>query len=61
MTAKEKERVDQLITFMDCPCRIFEPMEDDDPIQEAYREAKERGRSEGSSGGGGNASGRYNV
>ncbi len=47
MTAKEKELVDQLITFMDCPCRIFEPMEDDDPIQEAYREAKERGRSEG--------------
>ena len=47
MTAKEKELADQLIAFMDCPCRVFEPMEDDDPIQEAYREAQKRGRSEG--------------
>lgn len=26
-----------LIRYLNCPCQSFEPMEDDDPIQNAYR------------------------
>ena len=38
---------DALMRFLDCPCRLFEPMKDDDPLMEAYNEALERGKSEG--------------
>lgn len=47
MTAKEKELVQRLIAFLDCPCQVFESMEDDDPIQEAYEDARRRGREQG--------------
>ncbi|MCI9455440.1 MAG: DUF4253 domain-containing protein [Oscillospiraceae bacterium] len=47
MTDEEKKITEELIAFMDCPCRVFEPMEDDDPILEAYAEAKERGKAQG--------------
>lgn len=36
-----------LMRFLDCPCRFFEPMADDDPLMAAYNEALERGKSEG--------------
>ena len=32
-----------LIRYLNCPCQSFEPMEDDDPIQNAYRQARDRG------------------
>ena len=36
-----------LIRYLNCPCQSFEPMEDDDPIQNAYRQARDRGAREG--------------
>lgn len=39
--------IQSLMTYLDCPCRYFAPMKDDDPLMEAYSEARERGRREG--------------
>ena len=36
-----------LIRYLNRPCQSFEPMEDDDPIQNAYRQARDRGAREG--------------
>lgn len=36
-----------IMRYMDCPCRYFPPMEDDDPIVLAYWEAVKRGQKEG--------------
>lgn len=47
MTQQEKELVEKLIAFMDCPCCVFDSMNDDDPILAAYADAKERGKAEG--------------
>lgn len=35
------------IKYLNCPCRCFSPMKDDDPIISAYAEARERGKREG--------------
>lgn len=43
----EKELIQQLITFMDCPCQTFPSMEDDDEIHKAYQKALEQGKKEG--------------
>ena len=37
----------QLIAYLDCPCQVFAPMNDDDPILDAYREACEEGKAAG--------------
>lgn len=39
--------VTALTQYLNCPCRYFPPMPDDDPIMEAYREARKRGETEG--------------
>ena len=38
---------DIMMAYLDCPCRYFAPMKDDDPLMEAYSEARERGKKEG--------------
>ncbi len=43
----KNELMDALIRYLDCPCRIFEPMYDDIQIMNAYREAQDRGKKEG--------------
>lgn len=43
----QTEQTEALIRYLNCPCRYFAPMADDDPIMEAYREARERGEKEG--------------
>lgn len=37
----------QLMEYLDCPCQVFEPMADDDPIQEAYWAARREGETAG--------------
>lgn len=41
------EQAKQLITYLDCPCQVFPPMEDDDPILDAYWEARKEGEISG--------------
>ena len=47
MALSIEQLADAMMRYLDCPCRVFEPMRDDDPIMEAYNEAKTRGESEG--------------
>jgi hypothetical protein len=42
-----EEQVTQLKEYLDCPCTYFPPMADDQPILDAYRQARERGAKEG--------------
>ena len=44
---KQPELVTALTKYLNCPCRYFPPMEDDEPVRKAYFEAQERGRKEG--------------
>lgn len=37
----------QMMVFLDCPCRAFGPMADDDPLMDAYRAAQKEGRAAG--------------
>ena len=37
----------ELMRFLDCPCQVFGPMEDDDPLLEAYQQAQKQGALEG--------------
>lgn len=46
-SGKQPKLVSALIAYLNCPCRYFPPMADDDPIMEAYREARTRGEKEG--------------
>lgn len=43
----QSELATALMKYLDCPCRYFEPMEKDDEIMTAYREAQKRGEAEG--------------
>lgn len=43
----DKDFVDQLVSYLDCPCALYNPMKDDDPMMDAYREACELGKIEG--------------
>lgn len=43
----QPEGIAALMRYLDCPCRYFAPMADDDPLMEAYREAQARGPKEG--------------
>ena len=42
-----EEQLTQLKEYLDCPCTYFPPMADDQPILDAYRQARERGAKEG--------------
>ena len=42
-----EEQVDQLKEYLGCPCTYFPPMADDQPIMDAYRQARARGEKEG--------------
>lgn len=46
-TDTTKELAQALMRYLDCPCRYFAPMADDDPIMDAYRLARDRGAREG--------------
>jgi len=41
------ELAKQLIQYLDCPCQVFAPMNDDDPILDAYYGAAEEGKTAG--------------
>lgn len=41
------DKMKELISYLNCPCKEFLPMRDDDPIMEAFQEAKVRGEKEG--------------
>lgn len=46
--SKDKKTLEKILAdYLDCPCRIFEPMKDDSVLMEAYREATDRGKNEG--------------
>lgn len=47
MSENKKTLEKILVDYLDCPCRIFEPMKDDSVLMEAYTEAAERGKDEG--------------
>lgn len=40
----EYELKDAFIKYLDCPCKFFEPMEEDQLLQKAYQEAAKRGK-----------------
>ena len=42
-----EEQVEQLKEYLGCPCTYFPPMADDQPIMDAYRQARARGEKEG--------------
>ena len=44
---KMEEQVEQLKEYLGCPCTYFPPMVDDQPIMDAYRQARARGEKEG--------------
>lgn len=37
----------EMIRYLDCPCKVFAPMADDDPLLAAYEEARQEGLREG--------------
>ena len=37
----------EMIRYLDCPCTVFAPMEDDDPLLAAYEKARQEGLREG--------------
>lgn len=37
----------ELMAYLDCPCQVFPPMADDDPILDAYRQARKEGAAAG--------------
>lgn len=41
------EMAREMARYLDCPCEIFPPMEDDAPLREAYQRAKEEGAAAG--------------
>ena len=43
----EKEWIQAMITYLDCPCEFFAPMEDDTKIVETYQNALEEGKTKG--------------
>lgn len=47
MALSINELADAMMRYLDCPCRFFEPMKDDDPLMTAYNEAKQRSKVEG--------------
>lgn len=42
-----EEQAEQLKEYLGCPCTYFPPMADDQPIMDAYRQARARGEKEG--------------
>ena len=42
-----EEQAEQLKEYLGCPCTYFPPMADDQPILDAYRQARVRGEKEG--------------
>lgn len=42
-----EEQAEQLKEYLGCPCTYFPPMADDQPIMDAYRQARARGKKEG--------------
>lgn len=42
-----EEQAEQLKEYLGCPCTYFPPMADDQPIMDAYRQARSRGKKEG--------------
>lgn len=48
MADKENRAIAQaLMNYLDCPCTYYPPMRDDDPLMEAFREARQRGKATG--------------
>ena len=43
----EKEWIQAMITYLDCHCEFFAPMEDDTKIVETYQNALEEGKTKG--------------
>lgn len=37
----------KMIAYLDCPCEVFAPMRDDDPLHDAYMAAREQSRRDG--------------
>ena len=37
----------EMMRYFDCPCKVFAPMEDDDPLLAAYEDARQEGLREG--------------
>ena len=47
MSAQKPDYMEFIEGYLDCPCRYFAPMADDDPLMEAYEAARKRGKQEG--------------
>ncbi len=45
--AQQPDYIGFIRRYLDCPCRYFAPMADDEPLMAAYRAARERGEREG--------------
>ncbi len=43
----QSDIIKAIIDYLDCQCRYFEPMDDDEDIMEVYYEARKRGEKEG--------------
>lgn len=43
----DRDMVSQLVEYLDCPCALFNPMQDDDPLMEAFENACKEGETEG--------------
>lgn len=47
MPHQPSELAQKLTAYLDCPCEVFAPMQDDDPILEAFAAAKKEGEKQG--------------
>lgn len=43
----QSDIIKSMIDYLDCPCRFFEPADNDSDIMESYHEARKRGEKEG--------------
>lgn len=46
-TYEPTELAKQFVTYLDCPCSVFEPMKNGEPVFKAYEDAVQRGKKEG--------------
>ena len=47
LDAETADLVQEFMTFLDCPCHVIRPMENDDEIMQLYQAAYRRGREQG--------------
>ena len=46
-TYEPSECAREILRYLDCSCEVFPPLEDDEPLCEAYQKAREEGRAAG--------------